>query len=223
MKPLIYIYGDPEFLELRTGDNYIAALEAAGAEVIHTGDPADADRCCGLLIAGGGDIDPALYGQENKGSIRISPLRDQHEIPLAIRFMEAGKPVMGICRGCQVINVALGGTLIQDIPYHSRVGEEFRLHPAMPEEGSVLAELYGVGEVIINSSHHQVLDRLGDGLRVTMRSCEGYVEAVEHLSAPAIGVQWHPERLRGEFARPAAVDGQLLFNYFVKLCAEKSK
>ena len=223
MKPLIYIYGDPEFLELRTGDNYIAALEAAGAEVIHTGDPADADRCCGLLIAGGGDIDPALYGQENKGSIRISPLRDQHEIPLAIRFMEAGKPVMGICRGCQVINVALGGTLIQDIPNHTKIGDEFRIHPAVVEEGSVPALLYGVGEININSAHHQMLDRLGDGLRVTMRSPEGYVEAVEHETLPVIALQWHPERLSGRYARPDAVNGQLLFDYFVKLCAERCK
>ena len=220
MKPLIYVYGHPEYVEEKKGAPYIAALEAAGAEVLHTSDPADADRCCGLLITGGGDIDPALYGQENRGSERFVPLRDENELPLAAKFIAEGKPFLGICRGCQVLNVALGGTLIQDIPYHNAFENEARLHPAMTEEGSVLAELYGAGEIVINSWHHQVLDRLGEGLRVTMRSCEGYVEAVEHVSAPAIGVQWHPERLRGNFVRPAAVDGQKVFDYFVQLCRE---
>ena len=218
MQPVIYIYGTPEFVADGSVKNYRAALERAGAQVVHSSAPEDAMVCDGLLLPGGGDVDSGYYGQESRGSLPPDSLRDTVELWLIRDFLAAGKPILGICRGAQMLNVALGGSLLQDIPGHSRLEEADRLHPVRVIAGSQMAALYGAGEIMINSSHHQVVDRVGDGLRAVMHSTEDYVECIEHETLPVIGVQWHPERLAGELARPEAVNGQLVIDWFVAQC-----
>ena len=200
--------------------NYIAAVEAAGgrgsARYLTGPDPA----YDGLLLAGGGDMDPALFGQANQGSRGIDRARDRAELALLDAFLGAGKPVLAICRGHQVVNVWLGGDLIQDLdpalaPFHGG-GEEDRVHPVRAREGSLLRRLYGP-VFPVNSTHHQALGRLGRGLAVSAWSEGGVAEAAEHESLPLISVQFHPERMTGERARPDTVDGGGVFRAFLDM------
>lgn len=170
--------------------NYVNALTALGAEVRFSG----TDGCDALLLPGGGDLDPARYGQENRGSLDIDPERDALEFALVQQALEKGLPILGICRGSQLLNVFFGGTLHQDIPDHRATEEGDRLHPSRAED-PMLRSLYGE-EFIINSSHHQAVDRPGVGLRPVQWAPDGTVEAIRHETLPVFGVQWHPERLR---------------------------
>ena len=169
--------------------NYVDALESFGVKICHS----EPEQCQGLLLPGGVDINPALYGHENMGSVEINPERDQIELEAFERFIALGKPIFGICRGCQMINVLLGGTLFQDIPGH-RQSEGDMLHESHTTD-SMLIELYGE-RFTINSIHHQAIDRLGSGLRPVQWAEDGPIEAVRHESLPIFAVQWHPERLR---------------------------
>ncbi|MBD5132899.1 MAG: gamma-glutamyl-gamma-aminobutyrate hydrolase family protein [Clostridiales bacterium] len=202
--------------------NYLAAIEAAGGMGEARYLPAPDLGYDGLLLTGGDDIDPALFGQENHGSVGIDQARDRAELALLDAFLGANKPVLAICRGHQVVNVWLGGDLIQDLgpeldPFHRQDEPGDRVHLVRAEEGSLLHRLYGP-VFPVNSSHHQALGRLGRGLTVTVRSEGGVIEAVEHDSLPLISVQFHPERMTGEKARPDTVDGGAIFRAFLKLC-----
>jgi putative glutamine amidotransferase len=164
------------------------------------------DQLDGLLLAGGGDIDPRHYGAEPSPFLRdVDPARDRTELTLARWALERDKPILGICRGLQVINVALGGTLIQDIaaevagalPHDLPDGSAGDMaHRAEIEPGSTLQRIARAGIPEVNSSHHQAVQRAAAGLRVTARAPDGVIEALE---APglryALAVQWHPERL----------------------------
>ncbi len=185
--------------------------------------------CAGLLLCGGDDIDPARYGQENRGSAGIDPRRDETELALAAAYLAAGKPILAICRGHQLLNVALGGNLIQDLdagllPFH-RVpegGSGDRVHPIRAEGGSLLNRLYG--EVFsVNSYHHQAVDRVGQNLIVTARSESGVVEALEHKRLPVLGVQFHPERMTGVHTSPGLVNGGAIFDWFLARCGESAQ
>jgi len=171
-------------------ENYVNALSALGAEVYFS----DPDSCDALLLPGGDDIDPCHYGQENCGSVGIDAERDRLEFEALDAFVKSGQPVLGICRGAQLINVAFGGSLFQDIPNHSRINNADRLHGSRTTDEK-LRSLYGE-EFIINSSHHQAVDRLGEGLSAVQWADDGTVEAIRHESLPVFAVQWHPERLR---------------------------
>lgn len=208
MKGQIYIWGSENQYE-----NYAGAIAAAGGTACFGGDP---KNCDGLLLPGGGDLEPWQYGQEDYGSRDLDPARDQAEWDLLDRFTAAGKPVLGICRGLQVINVFFGGTLFQDLPGHCAVEGADRLHRihTLPSPFSVL---YGA-ENVVNSAHHQAADRLGSGLRAVQWTGDGVVEALCHQTLPVWGVQWHPERLRGRFAAYGAADGDLLFAWFLAQC-----
>lgn len=204
--------------------NYENAIQHAGGTSFGGYCPAADPGYDGLLLCGGGDIDPRRFGQENKGSEEIDPARDAVEFALAEAYLAAGKPVFGICRGHQVLNVALGGALVQDVgpelaPFHvgGAKGMWSRVHTVRAEEGSLLYRFYG--QVFsVNSSHHQVVDRLGEGLRVTARAESGLVEGLEHESLPVFSVQFHPERMSYELRRPDAVDGSFLFSEFLRRC-----
>lgn len=201
--------------------NYENAVRAAGGNFI--------TRYCsgmdlsfdGLLLTGGGDVAPARYGQEDLGSLLIDLERDQTELTLARAYLAAGKPVLGICRGMQVLNVALGGTLIQDLghvlnPFHRRIDAD-KVHPIAAQEGSILHALYGP-LFSINSAHHQAADTPGDGVIVTARSEAGVAEALEVPGKPVLGVQFHPERMTGTHLRPDTVDGGAIFRWFLDQC-----
>ena len=200
--------------------NYLNALESAGGVGEARYLPGPDLSYDGLLLAGGGDVDPALFGQEDRGSRGIDRARDQAELALLDAFCGAGRPVLAVCRGHQVVNVWLGGGLIQDLgpeqsPFHQRE-EGDQIHPVQAGRGSLLRRLYGP-VFPVNSSHHQGLGRLGRGLRETAWAEDGVVEAVEHDALPLICVQFHPERMAGT----DTVDGGALFRVFLGLCGRR--
>lgn len=167
-----------------------------------------------LLLTGGGDVAPTRYQATPAPEIEgVDEDRDEFECRLIERFMKAGKPVFGICRGLQILNVALGGGLIQHIPSilrgserHARRGGKDSTHPISFAKNTKFSEI--LDEVVaINSAHHQAVDpqALGRGLRITALSGQRIIEAVEGVpfGAPALAVQWHPERLQ-PFSHPAS-------------------
>lgn len=200
--------------------NYLSALRAAGGAGEARYLPPPDLRFDGLLLAGGGDVDPARFGQENAGSRDIDRARDRAELALLDAFCGAGRPVLAVCRGMQAANVWLGGDLLQDlgperVPLHQRAGAD-AVHPVRAEPGTLLYRLYGP-VFPVNSCHHQAVGRPGRGLRVSARAEDGAPEALEHDRLPLICVQFHPERMTGALARPDAVDGGKLFRAFLAL------
>lgn len=204
--------------------NYVNAVTEAGGIPDARYCPSVDLSCDGLLLAGGGDVDPAYFGQENQGSTEIDRPRDAAELALAEAYLSAGKPILGICRGHQVLNIALGGTLIQDLPadlklFHSQDPDTRadRIHPVRATEGSLLCQFYGP-LFSVTSTHHQVVDQLGTGLHVTARSEAGLAEAMEHKSLPVLCVQFHPERMAYGLRRSDAADGAAIFQWFLRQC-----
>lgn len=193
-----------------------AVIDAGGIAVLLPPQTADAEIAGrviagldGLILTGGKDIDPARYGQApHPESDAPHPLRDTWEDALLTAAIERELPFLGICRGVQMLNVARGGTLVQHLPdvlgdsrYHLG-NAEFAVNEAEIAEGSELAGVLGSGPVAIKSYHHQAVDRIGDGLRVTARSADGTVQALEVEGVPfGVAVQWHPEEDAVEDAR----------------------
>jgi len=173
-----------------------------------TGDPAAVEAAMegfdGLLLSGGGDMAPARYGEgPHNAAKRPQPARDDTELVATRIALERGMPVLAICRGIQVLNVALGGTLIQDIPsqipdalvHRTSPTEPHAYHELSVSPDSLLARVLGISEGTVNSSHHQSANRLGEGLRVCARGPDGVIEALETDDGrPVLAVQWHPER-----------------------------
>ena len=172
------------------------------------------DRLDGVLLAGGVDMDPATYGEARHPLCGVTdPARDAVELQLTRWAFEDGKPLLGICRGLQVVNVARGGTLYQDIAaqrpgaikhdYFPTAGftRDRLAHEVAVEPGSRLAKALGTGPIRVNSMHHQGIDQLGDGLRVTGTAPDGLIEGVESVNGPyLVAVQWHPESLEDHAA-----------------------
>ena len=200
-------------------DDYVASIEASGgrARVLEVSESPKTllGEIHGLLLTGGGDIDPAFYGEGRHESIEdAEPGRDEFEIDLARRAMEANLPLLAICRGAQVLNVAAGGTLVQDIPSAVRtelphaiarpkdhVAHDVRVVPSSNLE-RVLGSAVIANTCRVNSRHHQSVARVGQNLVASATAPDGVVEAIESPSAPfCLGVQWHPENFwrTGEF------------------------
>ena len=198
--------------------DYLASVELAGGVPVEI----DADdgedvatlpeRVHGVVLTGGGDVDPALYGRSPHVTTCVVPAaRDRFELAVARLCLSSGLPLLAICRGLQVMNVACGGTLVQDIPselpdalvHQDSITPTTCPHPIDIESGSVLAHCLGLigpapAPVPVNSRHHQSVDAPGHGLRITARAPDGVVEALEAAEHPfAIGVQWHPENFVG--------------------------
>ncbi|GAA3686576.1 hypothetical protein GCM10022224_059340 [Nonomuraea antimicrobica] len=200
---------------------YVEQVVRAGGQPVllpPAGEPASVVRGLdGLILAGGGDIDPARYGaepQEQTGYIR--KFRDEAEFSLLATALDGGLPYLGICRGLQVLNVALGGTLHQHLPDvvghtgHCPGPGQFGDLPIVPVPGTRLAEALGADPVTVPHYHHQAVDRLAPGLTVTATTADGTIEAVEPGSPGpfTMAVQWHPE----------AAEDHALFEALVRAC-----
>lgn len=187
MEKTVYIWGDPgRFANYR---RWVAS--AGGRAVFGKAAEGQGRRWDALLLPGGGDLEPWRYGRENTASRSLEPERDAAELRLLGEFTAAGKPVLGVCRGFQTINVFFGGTLVQDVPGHGAWETGDRLHGAR----AVPCPLGALAGEMVNSAHHQAADRLGSGLRVIQWAEDGVVEALCHRRLPVWAVQWHPERL----------------------------
>ncbi len=205
--------------------NYLDALRHLDAQ----GDagsgfsPLDYD---GLLLPGGCDVNPSRYGKEIIPQETVDDELDALQFDVLDRFLQAGKPVLGICRGHQLLNVAFGGTLIQHLPgaekHMSLPTGADNIHPVQILPDSFLFPLFGP-ECAVNSSHHQAVENPGKGFRAVMRSADGVIEAVEHGSLPVWGVQWHPERMCFLHRRADTADGSALFRFFLDQCRKSAR
>lgn len=239
VKPRILIptpIQDQERRRYALGKNYVRSLIACGAVPILLPTSLDLAEwrelyagADGVLLSGGGDVDPRSFGEEKHAATGdVDAERDQVEIALAQWALEDDRPLFAICRGVQVMNVALGGTLIQDIPSQHDTRIEHRghavgaareqvLHEVCIEPGSRIAEVFGPGNVGVNSFHHQALKAVGEGLIVTSRAPDGIVESVERRDRRYyLGVQWHPEEMTAD-----RDDMHALFASFVAACSRE--
>jgi putative glutamine amidotransferase len=195
------------------GDAVVAAgglplsLPQVGAELADS----QLEHVDGLVLSGGQDIDlPGATGEDRW----IDAARDRHEFALWEAARARGLPVLGVCRGLQLANVALGGSLVEHVEGHDAAERHAdELQEVEVEDGTLLAGILGAGSCLVNTIHHQALGELGEGLRVSARSADGTIEAAELPGAPwFVGVQWHPELLPG---RPS---GDALFAALVEQC-----
>ena len=201
-------------------DDYVASVEASGGRprILEVSDSPRAvlGEIHGLLLTGGGDVDPVFYGEDRHPSVEdAEPGRDEFELDLARRAVDANLPLLAICRGAQVLNVACGGTLVQDIPTglesdlaHTIAEPKHAVaHEVAVTAGSRLEQALGAAvssarTCRVNSRHHQSVERIGRGLDVSATAADGVIEAIEAPGADfCIGVQWHPENFvrGGEF------------------------
>lgn len=188
-------------------DYALAVVRAGGLPWLlsmETDPVAVVSRIDALVLSGGSDVDPRRYGAApGSHATEIDPLRDEFELAVLDAAWMRGIPVLGICRGIQLINVSRGGTLVEHLPADSGESHSFlgyprhhRVHAVELVEGSVPHALYGA-RTHVNSLHHQAVAEIGTGLVVTGRAPDGVVESIEALDEPIVGVQWHPEMLGG--------------------------
>ncbi|HMI47500.1 MAG TPA: gamma-glutamyl-gamma-aminobutyrate hydrolase family protein [Gemmatimonadaceae bacterium] len=198
---------------------YVSALESAGlipliVPPLSGADAASAvlDSVAGLVLTGGEDVDPARYGEERHEKVlSVSAARDTTETALIKEAQERGMPVLAICRGIQILNVALGGSLVQDIASQCETNIEHdessarnsRTHEVSVEPGSLIAKAMGTEHLTVNSFHHQSVKRVADGMRATAWSPDGVIEGLESTDDDwwVMAVQWHPEEMT-ESAEP---------------------
>lgn len=212
----VFLYGDKGLLR-----NYAEALTFCGARTVFSDRTEYAGDCDALLLPGGGDIDPALYGAENEGSYNIDRERDERELELIRAFSVTRRPILGICKGIQILNVAFGGDIDQDIAdaqvhkWEERTGD--KVHEVTVPEESFLYSIYGE-RFFVNSAHHQAVGTLAPGLTVSAWADGGVAEALENSEKNIYAVQWHPERMAFHHSRPDTVDGRYVFEFFLNLC-----
>lgn len=196
---------------------YVEAIETAGGFPVFLTPTSEIPTFLdGIVMSGGGDIDPAYYHEEPIPQCgKITPIRDRYELILAQFALESYIPILGICRGMQVLNVAGGGTLHQDlytstssqIMHEQKAPSDYPIHNVRLEQGSLLKDIYKRDEFRVNSFHHQSVKSTGTGFKVTADCADGTIEGIEHSDHVfAVGVQWHPEYLK---------DNDVLFKYFV--------
>jgi len=218
--------------------SYVRAVQRAGgiALLIPAGHDADAievicSRLDGLLLSGGCDVDPERYGEERIATCQApDPERDELELALAAWALDAAVPILGICSGMQLLNVACGGTLYQDLetqqPEAARhdladIGRTYRGHGIRLQQHWQLSEILGAARYDVNSLHHQAVARPGEHVEIVGWSPDGVAEAMEVDGHPfALAVQFHPEELEGDPEQPDE-PSRALFRAFVRACSER--
>jgi putative glutamine amidotransferase len=203
---------DGDTSRVRLTAAYVTALESAGLIPLIVPPLSSASAAAaimnsvsGLVLTGGEDVDPARYGEKRHEKVRsVNVARDATEVALIEEAKARGKPVLAICRGIQILNVALGGTLVQDIPSQceTKIAHDedsprgTRSHEVAVEPGSLIARAVGTEHLTVNSFHHQSVKRVADGMRVTARSPDGVIEGLESTDDWwVMAVQWHPEEM----------------------------
>ena len=232
MKPIICIAPAPAVEPMFFNDGwmvnkkYYLGVTAGGGVPVMATDIELAEEyarlCDGLILTGSAMYMPSPeYAAQAKAIEKQK--RDPQDAQLFYAFQKAGKPVLGICRGQQNINVFLGCTLAKKFKLTDGVEHLMRKHEIVAEPGSLICELFGE-TFITNSRHNNRIDQLADGLKVTARSHDGVIEAVEHKSEPIYAVQWHPERMRGDLPDPFdGPDTTILFQKFSEICLAHKK
>lgn len=235
MKPRIGVTITPSVHDQRRVGHvdraYADAVVTVGAlpVVLPVLDPADADEALagldGLLLTGGGDVSAECYGEEPAPeAYGRDAARDRWELALVAAARAAGLPILGVCRGAQVLNVAAGGTLVQHLPvvtdesHREYERDAETVHPVALDPESLLAAVTGQRELGVNSLHHQAVAVVGPGLRPVAWAPDGVIEAVESVEDRLLGVQWHPELLVHEAAPPAH---RRLFAWLAQAAAER--
>jgi putative glutamine amidotransferase len=193
-------------------DDYVASVEQAGgrARILEVSESPRKllNELDGVLLTGGGDVDPVLYGESRHETVEdAEPGRDEFEIDLAMRAVAEDLPLLAICRGAQVLNVAAGGTLVQDIPSQvpsdlahtiqepkNAVAHDVRITPGSRLEQALGASVDASHTCRVNSRHHQSVGKVGAGLSASAIAADGVIEAIERSDSTfCVGVQWHPE------------------------------
>lgn len=240
MRPIVAVSATSRAIDgverVRLNQAYVTSLEQAGMIPLIVPPLEDASALQdilravqGLVLSGGEDVDPAFYGAvRHPATGDPHAARDACELELARSARELALPTLAICRGVQVLNVALGGSLLQDIPslvedaepHDGDAPRSARVHRVSVTPGSRLAEVLGAAEISVNSIHHQALDRVADDLLVSARASDGIVEGVESCTPDwfALGVQWHPE----ELTRSSESWDRRLFEAFAAACRERA-
>ncbi len=208
----VLIAGEPD--KTVNYENAMAKLGILTETSLHVPDISFYD---GLILPGGGDIDPKLFGQLPDGTDFFDPALDRLQLAVLGAFVLGRKPVLGICKGMQLINIYFGGDMVQHLKTsenHAYVGKD-QLHMSVAKKGSFLEKLYGE-RFKVNSAHHQGVDCPGKGIEYVQFAEDGVVEGLRHRFLPVRGVQWHPERLCFAYGREDAADGALLLGCFLR-------
>lgn len=203
--PSIYLHDALSF------PNYTAALALAGLAVTD-----DSDRADGLLLPGGGDIAPERLGCDPALCRDVDRQRDDRELTLCQTFLAQNKPILGICRGAQVLAVALGGVLTPHVDGHGGNDDgSDRFHDT--RTAGLLTSLYGPC-CTVNTHHHQAVAAVPEDCTILQVSLDGVIEAFGHRKKPVLALQWHPERLCGPYARCDCADGLAIFGWLRSVC-----
>lgn len=231
-KPVIGVSCSIDGSTVEAGMTYVVSVRKAGGipfviPLTTSGKEIDEylDRIDGLLMIGGEDVSPLLFGQQPSKSLgEVVPDRDIYDLALIRKAVKRGIPVLGICRGIQCLNIAMGGDLIQDIPsevqdaiqHRQNAPRSYGSHTITITKGSLMANLLGVDEIAVNSFHHQACGKVAPGYKVTARASDGVIEAIESADGKSFGVQFHPEG----FVYSGKKEFLPIFQHLVKLAGE---